>query len=55
MEPAAVAVHAVARAGDVAGKNVVVLDAGPIANLVTHVGRAEGGRVLITDLSDFRT
>ncbi len=54
VEPAAVAVHAVCRAGSVAGRNIVVLGAGPIGNLVAQVARARGARVLITDLSDLR-
>jgi L-iditol 2-dehydrogenase len=54
VEPTAVAVHAVSRAGEVSGKNVVVLGGGPIGNLVTQVARAGGATVLVTDLSDFR-
>lgn len=54
VEPVAVAVHAVSRAGAIAGKNVVVLGAGPIGNLVAQVARAAGAKVLITDLSDYR-
>ena len=54
VEPAAVAVHAVRRAGDMAGKNVVVLGAGPIGNLVGQVARSAGANVLMTDLSDYR-
>ena len=54
VEPVAVAAHAVARAGDVAGSNTVVLGAGPIGNLVGQVARARGANVLITDLSDRR-
>ncbi|MBN1912591.1 MAG: zinc-binding dehydrogenase [Pirellulales bacterium] len=54
VEPAAVAVHAVVRAGDVAGQNAVVLGAGPIGNLVAQVARASDADVLVTDLSDFR-
>jgi L-iditol 2-dehydrogenase len=54
IEPAAVAVHAVHRAGGVAGGNVAVLGAGPIGNLVAQVARSEGARVLIADRSDFR-
>jgi L-iditol 2-dehydrogenase len=55
VEPAAVAVHAVGRVDDgVPGRNVVVLGAGPIGNLVAQVARSEGARVLITDLSDYR-
>jgi L-iditol 2-dehydrogenase len=54
VEPTAVAVHAVSRAGEVSGKNIVVLGAGPIGNLVAQVARASGATVLVTDLSDFR-
>jgi len=54
VEPIAVAVHSVRRAGDVKGKNVAVLGAGPIGNLVAQVARADGAKVLITDISDFR-
>ncbi len=55
IEPIAVAVHALARAGTVQGKNVVVLGAGTIGNLVGQVARAEGAAgVLITDLSAYR-
>ena len=54
IEPAAVAVHASGRAGDLRGKNVVVTGAGPIGNLVAQMCRCRGANVLITDLSDFR-
>ncbi len=54
VEPVAVAVHAVSKAGGVAGKNTVVLGAGPIGNLVAQVACAEGANVLITDLSEYR-
>lgn len=54
VEPVSVAVHSVHRAGDVNGKNVAVLGAGPIGNLVAQVARAEGANVLITDISDYR-
>lgn len=54
VEPAAVAVHAVRRVGDLCGKNAVVLGAGPIGNLVAQVAAAGGASVLITDVSDFR-
>jgi L-iditol 2-dehydrogenase len=54
VEPVSVAVHAVGRAGEVKGRNVVVLGAGPIGNLVAQVAQAEGAQVLITDLSDYR-
>lgn len=54
VEPVSVAVHAVARAGDLRGKNVAVLGAGPIGNLVAQVARAAGANVLVTDLSAYR-
>jgi L-iditol 2-dehydrogenase len=54
VEPVSVAVHAVARAGKLAGHNVVVLGAGTIGNLVAQAARAGGAQVLITDLSDYR-
>lgn len=55
VEPASVAVHSTGRGGDLAGRNVAVLGAGTIGNLVAQVARYRGARrVLITDLSDFR-
>jgi L-iditol 2-dehydrogenase len=54
VEPAAVGVHAVSRAGAVAGANVAVLGAGPIGNLVGQAARAAGAKVLITDISEYR-
>jgi len=55
IEPEAVAVHALNRAGSVAGRAVVVLGAGPIGNLVAQTARGLGAsRVMITDVSDFR-
>jgi len=54
VEPASVAVHATDRDGELSGRNVVVLGAGPIGNLVAQMGRARGGKVLITDVSPFR-
>lgn len=55
IEPAAVGAHAVSRAGDLAGKNVVVSGAGAIGNLVAQFARARGARrVLVTDISDCR-
>lgn len=53
IEPAAVAWHGVARAGDVAGKRVAVIGAGPIGLLAVaaalHHGAAE---VIATDIAD---
>lgn len=55
IEPLAVAVHAVKKGGDLTGKDIVVLGAGPIGNLVAQAARAMGARhVMITDVSDFR-
>lgn len=55
VEPAAVAIHAVSRAGSVAGRQVIVLGAGPIGNLVAQVARWRGARrVLISDIRDPR-
>jgi len=55
VEPVSVAVHSTGRARDLKGRNVVVVGAGPIGNLVAQLARCRGARkVLITDLSDFR-
>lgn len=55
IEPLAVAVHALSRAGDVRGKKVVVLGAGAIGNLVAQSARALGAaNVLITDISQYK-
>jgi 2-desacetyl-2-hydroxyethyl bacteriochlorophyllide A dehydrogenase len=54
VEPVSVAVHSTSRAGDLKGKNVAVLGAGPIGNLVAQVARAAGANVLITDISEYR-
>lgn len=55
VEPAAVGAHSTARAGDIKGKNVLVTGAGPIGNIVAQFAKARGaGKVLITDISDFR-
>ena len=54
VEPTAVAVHAVGRAGPLDGRRVAVLGAGPIGNLVAQTARSAGAQALITDLSDYR-
>jgi 2-desacetyl-2-hydroxyethyl bacteriochlorophyllide A dehydrogenase len=54
VEPVAVGVHSVSRAGGIKGRNVAVLGAGPIGNLLAQVAQAEGARTLVTDVSDFR-
>ena len=55
VEPAAVGAHSTSRAKDLTGKNVVVIGAGPIGNLVAQFAQARGAsKVLITDVSEFR-
>lgn len=55
IEPLAVGVHAVKQAGDITGKTVIVLGAGPIGNLLAQAAKGMGAKkVLITDISDFR-
>lgn len=55
IEPLAVAVHALGRAGDVKGLKILVLGAGPIGNLVAQTAKGLGAKsVMITDLSDYR-
>jgi L-idonate 5-dehydrogenase len=52
-EPAAVAWHAVSRAGDLTGKRVLVVGAGPIGSLIIAVAkRAGAAEVIATDLHD---
>ena len=51
IEPASVAWHAVGRAGDVRGKRVLVVGAGPIGALVVAVlARAGAGEIVVTDV-----
>jgi len=52
VEPVAVAVGSIRRCGEIKGKNVVVLGAGPIGNLVAQVAVAEGASVLVTDIAE---
>ncbi len=55
VEPLAVAVHAVKRAGVIGGSKVVVIGAGPIGLLTAFVAKRFGAsEVLITDLSDYK-
>ena len=55
IEPLAVAVHAVRRAGDVRDKDICVLGAGPIGILVAQAAKGLGARkVMVTDVSDLR-
>ena len=55
VEPLAVAVHALGRAGKGKIEKVLVLGAGPIGNLVAQASKAFGANeVMITDLSEYR-
>lgn len=56
VEPISVAVRALSRAGeDLQGKNVLVLGAGTIGNLVAQVAKAYGAKaVMATDISDYK-
>ena len=55
IEPLAVAVHAINRAGDVSGMKIAVLGAGPIGILVAQAAKGMGAEsVMITDVSDLR-
>jgi 2-desacetyl-2-hydroxyethyl bacteriochlorophyllide A dehydrogenase len=54
VEPVAVGVHAAARVSSVRDRRIVVLGAGPIGNLLSQVLQAEGGTVLLTDVSPHR-
>ena len=56
IEPLAVAVHAVRQAGGgIEGKDVVVIGAGPIGNLVAQTAKGLGARkVMMTDVSEYR-
>lgn len=55
IEPLAVTVHACKRVGDLTGKKVAVLGAGPIGILLVQTLKAFGAsQVLITDISDHR-
>ncbi|ODM25753.1 zinc-dependent alcohol dehydrogenase [Acetivibrio mesophilus] len=55
IEPLAVTVHAVNRAGDVKDKDIVVIGAGPIGILLVQTLKAKGAsKVMVTDISDYR-
>ncbi|MCY1666912.1 L-idonate 5-dehydrogenase [Rhizobium sp. SL86] len=52
-EPLAVCLHAVAQAGDLTGRSVLVTGAGPIGLLVVAAARHAGaGEIVVTDLTD---
>ncbi|MDP2698336.1 L-idonate 5-dehydrogenase [Thalassospira sp.] len=53
-EPLAVCLHAVARAGDLTGKRVLVTGAGPIGALCVAGARLAGAaEIIVTDLQDY--
>ena len=55
VEPLAVALHAIQRAGGVRAANVLVMGAGPIGNLVAQAAKTLGAKgVMITDLNPLR-
>jgi 2-desacetyl-2-hydroxyethyl bacteriochlorophyllide A dehydrogenase len=54
VEPTAVAVHDVRRAGPVAGQDVLVIGAGPIGVLIACVARTEGAHVLVAEVDPGR-
>ena len=55
IEPLAVGVRAVNRPGNVAGKNILVIGAGTIGNLVMQAARAMGAaKIVISDVSDYK-
>ncbi|WP_434663033.1 zinc-dependent alcohol dehydrogenase [Klebsiella sp. MISC125] len=55
IEPLAVAVHAIRQAGDIRGKKIAVIGAGPIGNLVAQTAFGMGAAaVMLTDISDLR-
>lgn len=55
VEPVSVGVHAIRRAGGVEGKNVLVLGAGTIGNLLAQAARASGAnKVMVTDMSAYK-
>ena len=55
IEPLAVTVHAVKRAGDLKGLKIAVLGAGPIGILLAQSAKAMGAsQVMVTDVSDYR-
>ncbi|TIR31238.1 MAG: L-idonate 5-dehydrogenase, partial [Mesorhizobium sp.] len=52
-EPLAVSLHAVARAGDIAGRNVILFGAGPIGLLTMLAARLKGcGELTVVDIAE---
>jgi L-iditol 2-dehydrogenase/threonine 3-dehydrogenase len=55
IEPVAVGAHATRRSGELKGRNIVVMGAGTIGNLIAQFAIFRGAKkVLITDLFDFK-
>jgi len=54
IEPLAVGVHAVSMAGDVKGKNLLVIGAGIIGNLTAQAAAAKGANVMVAGRTDYR-
>jgi len=55
VEPLAVGVHALQRSGEVRGKKILILGAGPIGNLTAQAAKGLGAdMVMITDISAYR-
>jgi 2-desacetyl-2-hydroxyethyl bacteriochlorophyllide A dehydrogenase len=54
IEPLAVAVHTVSRAGVRAGDRVMVFGGGPIGGLVALVARHRGAAVVVTEINPYR-
>jgi L-iditol 2-dehydrogenase len=55
IEPLAVAVRAVQKAGDIVSKNILVFGAGPIGNLVAQTAKAFGAaETMVVDINDKR-
>ena len=55
VEPLAVGVHALQRGGEIRGKKILILGAGPIGNLTAQAAKGLGAEsVMITDISAYR-
>ncbi|MCR4441783.1 MAG: alcohol dehydrogenase catalytic domain-containing protein [Peptococcaceae bacterium] len=54
IEPLSVAVHAVNLVGSVENKNVLIIGAGTVGNLVAQVAKAKDAKVMITGRTDYR-
>jgi 2-desacetyl-2-hydroxyethyl bacteriochlorophyllide A dehydrogenase len=54
VEPAAVAVHDVARAGVAAGESAVVVGGGPVGVLIACVARSAGAEVVVVEPNPYR-